>query len=175
MKVREKTMKINNQNPTQNEQGTFDKPSDLRIKPIPLYLESSLLVAMAETVWAGNHKSIKIEFSLSDRLKTKLIELLGKEIHKIFITDSDARHIKKRHGQNEEKKGQINITPADFALIPVILNEYDTVRQTGEDKIGNKKLMFTKKIEGTFYLASIERGNSQIGIITLWKKVRLGV
>lgn len=68
------------------------------------YPESSLLVAMAETAWAGNLKSAKIEFSLSDRLKTKLTELLGKEIHKIFITDSDVRHIKKRHGQNEERR-----------------------------------------------------------------------
>jgi len=25
------------------------------------------------------------------------------------------------------------------------------------------------KIEGTIYLASIERGNNQIGVITLWK------
>jgi len=103
-------------------------------------------------------------------LKTKLTELLGKEIHKIFITDSDVRHIKRRHGQNEERRGQIDITPADFAFIPVIMNEYDTVRQIGEDKIGNKKLEFTKKIEGKFYLVSIEKGNNQIGIITLWKK-----
>jgi hypothetical protein len=50
------------------------------------------------------------------------------------------------------------------------LNEYDTAEQTGEDKIGNKKLKFTKKIEGTFYLVSIEKGKNQIGVITLWKK-----
>jgi len=72
--------------------------------PVLSYPESSLLVAMAETAWAGNLKSVKIEFSLSGRLKTKLIELLGKEIHKIFITDSDVRHIKRRHGQNEEQR-----------------------------------------------------------------------
>jgi len=163
-------MKTNNENPAQNEQDTLDKPGALRTNPLLPYPESSLLVAMAETAWAGNLKSVKIEFSLSDRLKTKLTELLGKEIHKIFITDSDARHIKRRHGQNEEKRGQIDITPADFAFIPVILNEYDTAEQTGKDKIGNKKLRFTKRIEGTFYLASIEKGNNQIGIITLWKK-----
>jgi hypothetical protein len=133
------------------------------------YPEAPLIVAMAESTWAGSRKTVKIEFSLSDNLKTKLKELLGKEVHKIFITDSDARHIKKHHGHNEEKRGQVNIIPADFAFIPVILNEYDTAEHTGEDKMGNKKLMFTKKIEGTFYLASIERGNNQIGVITLWK------
>jgi hypothetical protein len=136
------------------------------------YPEAPLIVAMAESTWAGSHKTAKIEFSLSDNLKTKLIELLGKKIHKIFITDSDARHIKKHHGQNENKRGQVDITPADFALIPVVLNEYDTAEQTGQDRKGNKKLFFTKKVNGTVYTASIERGNNQIGVITLWKKER---
>jgi len=143
-----------------------DKETEL----VEKYPEAPLIVAMAESAWAGNCKTAKIEFSLSDKLKTKLYELLGKEIHKIFITDSDARHIKKHHGQNEDKRGQVDITPADFALIPVVLNEYDTAEQTGQDKTGNKKLFFTKKVNGTVYTASIERGNNQIGVITLWKK-----
>ena len=58
---------------------------------------------------------------------------------------------------------------ADFALIPVVLNEFDSVEYTGEDKLGNKKLFFIKKIERTIYIAGIERGNNQIGVITLWK------
>jgi len=134
------------------------------------YPEASLIVAMAESVWNGNRKAAKIEFSLSESLKMKLNELLGKEIQKIFITDSDARHIKKHHGQNEEKRGQIDIIPADFALIPAVMNEFDTVEHSGEDKIGNKKLFFTKKIEDTIYIGGIEKGNNQIGVITLWKK-----
>jgi len=157
-------METNNKNPDQNEQDIFGKPNVIQTSPLLLYPESSLLVAMAETAWAGSLKSVKIEFTLSYRLKTKLTELLGKEINKIFITDSDARHIKKRHGQNEERKGQIDIIPADFAFIPVILNEYDTAEQVGEDKIGNKKVRFTKKIGGTFYLVSVEKGKNQIGI-----------
>jgi len=137
---------------------------------IKRYPEAPLIVAMAENTWVGSCKSVKIEFSISDNLKIKLKELLGKNIHKIFITDSDARHIKKHHGQNEEKRGQVDITPADFALIPVVMNEFDTVENTGEDKLGNKKLFFTKKIDNIIYVGSIERGNDQIGVITLWKK-----
>ncbi|MDR2901137.1 MAG: hypothetical protein LBV20_06425 [Treponema sp.] len=144
--------------------------TDKKIELTQHYREAPLIVAMAESAWNGNCKSAKIEFSLSDNLKTKLKELLGKEIRKIFITDSDVRHIKKHHGYNEDKRGQVDIKPADFALIPVVLNEFDTVELVGEDKMGNKKLMFTKKIEGTIYIANIERGNSQIGIITLWKR-----
>ena len=71
------------------------------------YPEAPLIVAMAESTWAGSRKTAKIEFSLSDNLRTKLKELLGKEVHKIFITDSDARHIKRHHGQNEERKSPI--------------------------------------------------------------------
>jgi len=133
------------------------------------YPEAQLIVALAESVWAGSLQSAKIEFSLSEALKIKLKELLGKDIQKIFITDSDARHIKKHHGQNEEKRGQIDITPADFALIPVVLNEFDTAEFTGTDKLGNKKLFFSKKIETAVYAGGIERGNNQIGVITLWK------
>jgi hypothetical protein len=145
-----------------------DKETEL----VKKYPEALLIVAMAESAWTGNSKTAKIEFSLSDNLKAKLYELLGKEIHKIFITDSDARHIKKHHGQNENRRGQVDIIPSDFALIPVVLNEYDTVEHTGQDRIGNKKLFFTKKVNGNVYTASIERGNNQIGVITLWKKER---
>jgi len=114
------------------------------------YPEAPLIVAMAESAWAGSLKVAKIEFSLSDNLKIKLRELLGKEIQKIFITDSDARHIKKHHGQNENKRGQIDITPSDFAFIPVVLNEYDTAEHTGQDKIGNKNFSLRKKLMGLF-------------------------
>ena len=144
--------------------------TDEEAELIKQYPEAPVIVAMAESTWAGNRKAVKIDFSLSDNLKTKLKELLGKDIHKIFITDSDVRHIKNHHGQNEDRRGQIDITPADLALIPVVLNEYDTIEHMGEDKLGNKKLLFTKKIEGTVYIASIERGNNQIGVITLWKR-----
>ena len=143
-----------------------DKEAEL----IKQYPEAPLIVAMAESAWAGSHIAAKIEFSLSDDLKLKLKELLGKEVCKVFITDSDVRHIKNHHGRNEDRRGQIDITPTDLALIPVVLNEYDTIECMGEDKIGNKKLLFTKKIEEAIYVASIERGNNQIGVITLWKR-----
>ena len=146
--------------------------TDNELEFIKKYPEASLIVAMAESTWAGNRNTAKIEFSLSEGLKNKLKELLGKDIQKIFITDSDANHIKKHHGQNEERRGQIDITPADFALIPVVLNEFDTADHTGEDKKGNKKLLFTKKIEKTIYVASVEKGNSQIGVITMWKMMK---
>jgi len=69
------------------------------------YPEVPLIVAMAESTWAGSRIAAKIEFSLSDNLRAKLKELLGKEVDKIFITNSDIRHIKNHHGQNEDRRG----------------------------------------------------------------------
>ena len=54
--------------------------TDRELKLVEQYPEAILIVAMAESTWAGNRKAAKIEFSLSDILKAKLKELLGKEI-----------------------------------------------------------------------------------------------
>jgi hypothetical protein len=137
-----------------------------------MYPEAAAIVGIAESVWNGNREAARVDFSLSDKLKAELRKLLDKDVQNIFITDSDIRHIKKHHGQNESRRGQVDITPADFAIIPVVLNEFDTAEHTGTDSRGNKKMLFTKKIEGTLYLASIERGNNQIGVITLWKMMK---
>ena len=139
------------------------------------YPEASLLVELAKAVWNENLKTARVDFSLSDRLKTELRKLLNKDIKSIFITDSDVRHIKKNHGQGEARRGQENITPEDFALIPAVMNEFDIARHEDTDRKGNKKILFVKKVNGAVYTASVERGNNQMGVITLWKtKARSG-
>jgi hypothetical protein len=139
------------------------------------YPEAALIVELAKTAWDGSLKAARVDFSLSDRLKAELNKLLGKDIKSIFITDSDVRHIKKNHGQGEDRRGQENITPEDFALIPVVMNEFDTAQHEDTDRQGNKKVLFVKKVNGNVYTASVERGNNQIGVITLWKtKARSG-
>jgi hypothetical protein len=68
----------------------------------------------------------------------------------------------------------VDIDPEDFAFIPFVLNEFDTVEHTGADNRGNKKILFTKKISGTVYLATIERGPSKMEIRTFWKMRKPG-
>ena len=149
--------------------------TDKEEENIKHYPESLLLVELAKNTWNGNIKAARVDFSLSDRLKAELKKLLDKDIKSIFITDSDIRHIKKNHGQGEARRGQENITPEDFALIPAVMNEFDTAKHEDTDRKGNKKVLFVKKINGTVYTASVERGNNQIGAITLWKtKARSG-
>jgi predicted Zn-dependent protease len=139
------------------------------------YPEASLLVELAKAAWTENLKAARVDFSLSERLKTELRKLLDKDVKSIFITDSDVRHIKKNHGQGEARRGQENITPEDFAIIPAVMNEFDTAQHENTDSRGNKKVLFVKKVNGTVYTASVERGNNQLGVITLWKtKARSG-
>jgi hypothetical protein len=133
------------------------------------YPEATLLVDMARNVWDGHSSTVKIEFAVSDRLRAEFLNLTGKDIQAVFITDSGTRHIKKQHGQEEALRGQVDITPDDFAFIPLVLNEFDTAEHTGDDKRGNKKILFPKKISGTIYLATIERGPSKMEIRTFWK------
>ena len=148
-----------------------DKEKEL----VKRYPEAPLLVELAKTTWSGDIKAARVNFSLSDKLKAELKKLLDKEIKSIFITDSDVRHIKKNHGQGESKRGQEDITPEDFALIPAVMNEFDTAYHEDTDRRGNKKVLFVKKVNGAVYTASVERGNNQLGVITLWKtKARSG-
>jgi hypothetical protein len=138
------------------------------------YPEAIALVGLAESVWKGNKQAARVDFALSSRLKAELQMLMGKDIENVFITDSDARHIKKHHGQREALRGQIDITPSDFALIPFVMNEFDTAGIVGADNLGNRKILFTKQVNGNIYTVSVERGNNQIGVITEWKTARSG-
>jgi hypothetical protein len=55
------------------------------------------------------------------------------------------------------------------------MNEFDFAEHEETDRKGNKKVLFFKKVNGIVYTASVERGNNQIGVITLWKtKARSG-
>jgi hypothetical protein len=138
------------------------------------YPEAILLVDLARNVWDGNSPTVKIEFVVSDRLKTEFLNLTGKDIQTVFITDSGARHIKKQHGQGEALRGQVDITPDDFAFIPLVLNEFDSVEHTGEDKRSNKRILFAKRISGTVYLATIGAGTDQNGDTNLLENARAG-
>jgi hypothetical protein len=124
---------------------------------------------MAENVWNGNNAAVKMELPISERLKADFQRILGTDVQTLFITDSDIRHIKKQHGQGEPLRGQVDITPEDFALIPLVLNEYDTMEHTETDRKGNRKILFTKRVNGLVYLATIERGPHKGEVRTLWK------
>ena len=133
------------------------------------YPEAAAFAGVAASVWNGSNSPAKVEMQVTGKLHAELENLLNKSIQTVFITDSDIRHIKKKHGSNETVRGQINITPEDFALIPLVLNEFDKAEHEQTDKKGNKKILFQKKCEGMVYVAAIERGESKMAVRTFWK------
>jgi len=133
------------------------------------YPEAAAFVGVAESVWNGNNSPVKVEMRVSGRLHAELRRLLGKDIQTVFLTDSDIRHIKKKHGSNEAARGQVDITPDDFALIPLVLNEFDKAEHDITDKMGFKKLLFQKQCGEMVYIATIQRGETKVEVRTFWK------
>jgi len=133
------------------------------------YPEAAAFAGVAESVWNGSSSAAKVEMEVKGRLHAELNRLLGKDIKIVFLTDSDIRHIKKKHGRSETGRGQADITPDDFALIPLVLNEFDKAEHDMTDKMGNKKLLFQKKCGGIVYVATVERGESKAEVRTFWK------
>jgi hypothetical protein len=127
------------------------------------------LIDLAERAWNGDKTAARVDFAASERLRAEIQKETGQALQTIVITNSDIEHIKKQHGQNEERRGQVNITPEDIALIPFIMNEFDTAKYEGENARG-KSHSFTKQINGTAYVISIEQGEHKQRLVTFWKK-----
>lgn len=88
----------------------------------------------------------------------------------VFITDSDMRHIKRAHSRGEELRGQVSLAPKDFAVLPEILNEFETCEHTATDKLGNKLFLLTKRVGGTWYVVTVQRGKRKLQVKTMWKR-----
>lgn len=138
------------------------------------YPEEPLLVGAAESIWSGSDVRINIGIDVSAKLIEEMKAHLPLGLTRVFITDSDIRHIMKRHGQAEEARGQVTITPQDFAHIPMVLNEFDTCDCVDMDKLGNKKFILSKNIKGNIFLVTIQRGKRKLEVKTMWKGNRSG-
>ena len=131
------------------------------------YPESDVLVGAAESVWNGSDARINISIDVSSKLVNHMSDYLSEALLSVFITDSDIRHIKRKHGSDEERRGQITIVPDDFSCIPQVLNEFDSCEHTDTDKLGNKKFLLKKNIGGTVYLVTVQRGKRKLEIKTM--------
>jgi flagellin-like hook-associated protein FlgL len=63
---------------------------------------------------------------------------------------------KKLTGQGEASRGQIDVTPEDFVLVPFVMNEFDSAKLEGDGV-----LLFSKQIDGTVVSVSIQVGKKQ--------------
>jgi hypothetical protein len=131
---------------------------------------AEVLVSAAQSIWSGADIQITVNLPVADRLKTAVSEGTNLNLQQVYITDSDIRHIKKRHGSGERALGQVDVIPDDFAALPTILEEYDEITRGEDDKQGNARFMLTKRMEETAYLATIQRGRRKLEVRTFYKR-----
>ena len=136
--------------------------------------EKAQLIRQARNAWNDPESKNKFTFSISDRLAEAFSNLLGHEIKTVTITDDAIRHIKKGHSSGEEKRGQVNLTPEDIAIIPYILNNYDAIERSPEydDRMGNRAITVRKRINGVSVVATIEQGKNKEFVVTQWQYMR---
>ena len=132
--------------------------------------ESALLVGAAQSVWDGSEAVVTIQIGVAAKLRSKMAEYNIGPLDSMFITDSDIRHIKRKHASKEAERGQLPILPADFAFLPDVLNDFDTCERADTDKLGNKKFLLTKDVSGVYYVVTIQRGKKKLEIKTMWKR-----
>lgn len=132
--------------------------------------DASLLYGAAKSVWEGSLSSITIHIPILKKLKTKMKEYGISDLTSLFITDSDIRHIRNKHSSGEEKRGQINIEPSDFALLNIVINDFDECLQLEQDRLGNSKFKFIKRCRSTWYIVTVQRGKPKLEILSMWKR-----
>ena len=137
------------------------------------YPEESLLVGAAESVWKGSDARVNISIDVGQRLADTIGEEIEGQLECAFITDSDIRHIRRKHGANEERRGQQSIVPNDFALIPKVLNESDACDHA-DGQGGQQEVPREKGDRGTAYLVTAQRGKGKLEVKMMRKAHRSG-
>jgi len=139
--------------------------------------ESASIIRQARNAWNDGSSTGKYSFASSEKLAVALKELLGHDVENIVITDSAVRHIKKHHGgQNEGLRGQVTLTPEDIAVLPYVINNFDTIERSEDydDRMGNKALKLSKQINGITVVTTIERGESKNFVVSSWIAKKTG-
>ena len=132
------------------------------------------LAALLENVrktWNDDKHQFTFRFSPSEKLREALSSILGHDINNVMITDSSVKHTRNHHAANEAKRGQIDIVPEDFVIIPYLLNNYDSIRHASEyDKKGKRAIEIKKRINGVAVVTTIEEGKRSQAYVSLWIK-----
>lgn len=132
--------------------------------------DSALLIGAAQSVWDGSDATVTIKIGVTAKLRSFMAEQGIEPLETVFITDSDIRHIKRKHSGKEAERGQLTVAPADFRFLPDVLNDFDTCEHVDTDKLGNKKFLLTKRIDDVFYVVTIQRGKRKLEVKTMWKR-----
>lgn len=111
-----------------------------------------------------------LEIRVDEKLRVEMKRQGIASLRRVFITDSDIRHIMKHHRENESSRGQIDVVPDDFGFIPLVLNGFDSCEHVDTDRLGNKKFELVKSIEDVYFVVTVQRGEKKLEVKTMWKK-----
>ncbi|MEA2553264.1 MAG: hypothetical protein QOJ65_1440 [Fimbriimonadaceae bacterium] len=100
------------------------------------------------------------------------IDLSGYKWHK--VTSDRVRHVENRHGPagiGNAAFGQVPLTPEDYAWLPKVISNPDSVHYAGMSKSGMPVFGYQKKINGTlFYLEEVMSPRSKnLTLHSMWK------
>lgn len=99
------------------------------------------------------------------------IDLAG---HAAVMDNYAVRHTLRQHGnaKAELARGQLPIETDDFGLVPLILNQADTVHADGKTRQGRDALVFTKQIGdvGYWLVNEVRPGKKQLAMVSMRKK-----
>lgn len=132
----------------------------------------SELIAQAKQSAQGLIK--KVIAPISSRLKNDL-NSQGLQIDDDYnhVIDNNAiRHTLKKHsGKNEEKRGQIPITYADFENIADVVEHYDGVEVVPGNTSAQRIIYHKAYQDGTVIFVEEQRvGRKELAAVTMWKK-----
>ena len=139
--------------------------------------ESASIIRQARNAWADEKSKNKYMFAPSEKLGVALKQLLGHDVKSIVITDDSIRHAKNHHSltKEEAKRGQSAMTPEDIAILPYVVNNFDSIeREPKHDKKSGRALTISKRINGLSVVATLEQGKKNVFVVTTWKKNMTG-
>ncbi|MBV9656800.1 MAG: class I tRNA ligase family protein, partial [Verrucomicrobia bacterium] len=139
----------------------------------PQQLDELWLEALVE---AGQRPNRAIQFApVNEAVARRVSDAAGFDVSGFWhLLDVFAiRHIVKAHGRSwtEAPRGQIAVTIGDLALLPQLLAQPDTVEFSNRWHRGMRRLIFSKRINGTCYVVEEVRGRrQQLRVVTFYKR-----
>lgn len=159
---------------TDARQGDSAQAGEIKAPSIFQYFTGTLSELIAQAKQSAQGLIKKVIAPISSRLKNDL-NSQGLQIDDDYnhVIDNNAiRHTLKKHsGKNEEKRGQIPITDADFENIADVVEHYDGVEVVPGNTSAQRIIYHKAYQDGTVIFVEEQRvGRKELAAVTMWKK-----
>lgn len=155
-------------------QGDSAQAGEIKAPSLFQYFTGTLSELIAQAKQSAQGLIKKVIAPISSRLKNDL-NSQGLQIDDDYnhVIDNNAiRHTLKKHsGKNEEKRGQIPITDADFENIADVVEHYDGVEVVPGNTSAQRIIYHKAYQDGTVIFVEEQRvGRKELAAVTMWKK-----